>query len=94
MVTAKRIALGQFPRALESGWVMTFTILDPCTGSRVSVSVPYKPRPKQQARRQVLRDLERLEPRTGEPGSAGSMRSNPCRNWDVASRAGTGWTER
>ncbi len=36
---------------------MTLTILDPCTGNRVTITVPTKPRPKQD-RRWVLRELK------------------------------------
>jgi hypothetical protein len=39
---------------------MTLTILDPCTGNRVTVEVPVKPQPKRRARRSVLCALDRL----------------------------------
>ena len=38
---------------------MTLTILDPCTGRRVTVEVEAKPQTKR-ARRQVLRELDRI----------------------------------
>jgi hypothetical protein len=40
---------------------MNINILDPCTGQRITVSVSRKPRPEQQVRRQVLRQLDRSE---------------------------------
>jgi hypothetical protein len=40
---------------------MNINILDPCTGQRITVSVPRKPRPEQQVKRQVLRQLDRSE---------------------------------
>ena len=39
---------------------MTLTILDPCTGKRVTLTMPAKHRPEQ-ARRWVLRELDRIE---------------------------------
>ena len=41
---------------------MTLTILDPCTSKRTIVTVPTKPR-SEQARRWVLRELDRIEGR-------------------------------
>jgi hypothetical protein len=38
---------------------MTLTILDPCTGHRVTVEVAIKPQARR-ARRQVLRELDRI----------------------------------
>ena len=40
---------------------MTLTILDPCSGSRVSVEVPQKRQPERRIRRWVLRELDRVE---------------------------------
>ncbi len=40
---------------------MTLTILDPCTGTRITIEVPTKPQPQQRVRREVLRDLDRLQ---------------------------------
>ncbi len=40
---------------------MNINILDPCTGQRITVSVLRKPRPEQQVKRQVLRQLDRSE---------------------------------
>jgi hypothetical protein len=40
---------------------MTLTILDPCTGTRVNIEVPAKPRPARRAKRWVLRELDRLQ---------------------------------
>ena len=39
---------------------MTLTILDPCTGNRVTIQVPAKPQPRR-TRRWVLRELDRLD---------------------------------
>ncbi len=41
---------------------MTLTILDPCTGNRVTIEVPAKAQPHR-TRRWVLRELDRV---TGE----------------------------
>jgi hypothetical protein len=38
---------------------MTLTILDPCTGHRVTIEVVTKPQ-AQRARRQVMRELDRI----------------------------------
>ena len=38
---------------------MTLTILDPCTGNRVTMGVPEKAHP-QRTRRWVLRELDRV----------------------------------
>jgi hypothetical protein len=40
---------------------MTLTILDPCTGTRVTIEVPAKPQPQHRAKRWVLRELDRLQ---------------------------------
>ncbi len=40
---------------------MTLTVLDPCTGHRVTVEVPVKPRPSRRSRRWVLRELDQVE---------------------------------
>ncbi len=39
--------------------VMTLTILDPCTGNRVTIEVPAKAQPHR-TRRWVLRELDRV----------------------------------
>ncbi len=39
---------------------MTLTILDPCTGHRVTIQVPAKPQTRR-ARRWVLRELDRID---------------------------------
>ena len=38
---------------------MTLTVFDPCTGNRVTITVPDKPPSQQRARRWVLRELDR-----------------------------------
>ncbi len=40
---------------------MTLTILDPCTGNRVTIEVPAKPQPRR-SRRWVLREMDRTDP--------------------------------
>ncbi len=40
---------------------MILTILDPCTGNRVSIDVPVKAPPRRRVYRQVLQELDRLE---------------------------------
>ncbi len=39
---------------------MTLTILDPCTGNRVTIEVPAKAQPRHRTRRWVLRELDRV----------------------------------
>jgi len=38
---------------------MTLTVLDPCTGTRVTITVPDRPPSRQRARQWVLRELDR-----------------------------------
>ncbi len=40
---------------------MTLTILDHRTGTRVTIEVPAKSQPERRVRRQVLRELDRLQ---------------------------------
>ncbi len=42
---------------------MTLTILDPCTGNRVTIEVPAKAQPHR-TRRWVLRELDRVTGQT------------------------------
>ncbi len=46
---------------------MTLTILDPCTGNRVTVEVPSKRQPRR-SRRQVLRKLDQMDTSSKEEG--------------------------
>ncbi len=39
---------------------MTLTVLDPCTGHRVTIEVPVKAQPSRRTRRWVLRELDRV----------------------------------
>ena len=53
---------------------MTLTVLDPCTGARVTITVPDRRESDQRARRWVLRELDRSTASTAtmkpaEPGS-------------------------
>ncbi len=45
---------------------MTLTILDPCTGNRVTIQVPAKPQTRR-SRRWVLRELDRLDAQPKTP---------------------------
>ena len=40
---------------------MPLTILDACTGTRVTIDVPVKPQPIRRIRRWIRQELDRLE---------------------------------
>jgi hypothetical protein len=51
---------------------MTLTVLDPCTGNRVTIEVPARPQARR-IRRWVLRELDRMADQRSE-AAKGSVR--------------------